>query len=584
MVNGNISGIKKPLLEQIEYLYEIKTNRGDFASGELIDFMSDLTAQTGREISAFLSRAGKVLDISVGDSQTVQMPYIRKRRGHQGLSGVRCIHTHPEGGAMLSDVDISTLLSSRMDAMAAVSVRDGKAKSVCVGFIGEKLDEPVVYGPFAVSKIPDRALMLEIANATQRVSVQVSMHETGDIRERAMLIGLNSTEESMQELRRLADTAGVDVVMMDTQARERDKSFYVGKGKASELSLKAAAADADVAVTDDELTPLELKNLEEVLGLKVLDRTMLILDIFAKHAKTREGKLQVELAQLKYNLPRLQGEGFVLSRLGGGIGTRGPGEKKLEVDKRRIRRRIFEMESEIEDLNSQRQMRRSERIKNRMKTVALVGYTNAGKSSLLNALSGAGVTAEDKLFATLDPVTRRVKMPSGITVLFTDTVGFINKLPHELVDAFKSTLEETLQADLLLNVIDASSGQCEMQSKVVYSVLEGIGATGKPVIDVYNKADLLENYPVVGGRPVYVSAKDGTGLDSLLKIADEALKPKMFFVDTSIEYSRGDILALVREHGQDVLIDYSPGAIHIKAMLPADIARDVIQAESRKTN
>ena len=563
----------------MERIYDIKVPRSEFVSRrtDRSPGRYDISSRKG-DFGFFVSDRVRVLDVSVGDQQTVLMPYIRKRRGDQGISGIRCIHTHPEGSAMLSDVDVSTLLSSRLDAMAALSVRDGKAKSVCVGFVGEKLDQSVIYGPFAASKLPNRALISEIANATQRVLEQISLHETGAVKERAMLIGLNSTDESMLELRRLADTAGVKVVLMDTQMRERDRSYYIGKGKARELSLKAAAADVDVAITDDELSPLETKNLEEILGVKVLDRAMLILDIFAKHAKTREGKLQVELAQLKYNLPRLEGEGFILSRLGGGIGTRGPGEKKLEVDKRRIRRRIFEMEKEIEELNDQRQLRRNERIKSRIKTVALIGYTNAGKSSLLNALSGAGVTAEDKLFATLDPVTRRVQLPSGIMVLFTDTVGFINKLPHELVSAFRSTLEETMQADLLLNVIDASSSQRDVQSKVVYSVLESIGASEKPVIDVYNKVDLLKDLPQACDRTGFVSAKDGTGLDILLDRVDAALKPKMFLVEMLLDYARGDILALIREYGQDLRIDYRPEAINIHAILPADIAQDVLKA------
>ncbi len=580
MVNGNIGGIKKTLLERMEHMYDITVPRSEFITPELIDTMAALTTQTGREISVFLSRQGRVLDVSVGDQKTVQMPYIRKRRGDQGLSGVRCIHTHPEGSAMLSDVDLSTLLSSRLDAMAAVSVHEGEAKHLCVGFIGDKLDKPVVYGPFSKSRIPHRVLMNEIAGATRRVFAQIALHETEDARERAMLIGLNSTPESMLELRRLADTADVEVVLADTQMRERDRSYYIGKGKARELSIKAAAANASVAITNDELSPLESKNLEDILGLKVLDRTMLILDIFAKHAKTKEGKLQVELAQLKYNLPRLQGMGFVLSRLGGGIGTRGPGEKKLEVDRRRVRRRIYELEGEIDKLSNQRRLRRNERIKNRIKSVALIGYTNAGKSSLLNALSNAGVEAGDKLFATLDPVTKRVKLPSGTTVLFTDTVGFIDKLPHDLVNAFRSTLEETLEADLLLNVIDSSNSQCEAQSKVVYSVLESIGAAEKPVIDIYNKADLLKEYPGKSERMVYVSAKDGTGLQDILEMVDMELKQKMFLVEMSLDYARGDTLALIREHAQDLSIEYTPEAMNIHARLPADIAQEVLKAGS----
>jgi len=576
LVNGNIKGIKKSLLDQAEHIYDIRLPRSEFVSGELTARMAEITAQTGREVSVFLSREGRVLDVSIGDQQTVLMPYIRKRRGYSGISGVRCIHTHPKGSAMLSDVDISTLLSSKLDAMAAVSVRDGKAQKMCVGFIGNRLDEPAVYGPFSMETIPNRALMAEILNATQRVLDQIALYETHALSERALLIGIHFDDESMLELKRLADTAGVTVVSTDIQARERDGAYYIGSGKAKEIALNIAAMDIDVVIADDELTPLETKNLEQLLGVKVLDRTMLILDIFAQHAKSREGKLQVELAQLKYSLPRLEGTGTVLSRLGGGIGTRGPGEKKLEVDKRRIRRRIFEMEREIAALEDQRNLRRSERIKNRIKSVALVGYTNAGKSSLLNALSGAGVIAEDKLFATLDSVSRRVRLPSGTVALFTDTVGFINKLPHELVSAFKSTLEETVQADVLLNVIDASSREYERQSKVVYSVLESLGAAEKTVIDVYNKSDLLMDDLSNCGGSIFVSAKEKTGLDELLAVVDTALKPKMFPMDIELDYSRGDLLSLINEHGRNVRIEYLPKTINIRALLPADVAQHVM--------
>lgn len=576
MINGNIKGLSDKVLEGLEKIYDIATSRGEFASAELLEQMANYTGQINREISVFLSRSGRVLDVSVGDHETVSMPYIRKRRGNLALSGVRCVHTHPESTSMLSDVDTATLLSSRLDAMAALAVRGGEPKSLCAAFIGEKLDQFEMYGPFHVARIPHAFLMAEIMAATVRVAAEIELHETGDAREKAILVGLNSDDASMEELKRLADTAGVDVVGMETQARQRDRGYYIGKGKARELSLAAAALDADVVICDDELSPTENRNLEELLGIKVLDRTTLILDIFAKHAKTREGKLQVELAQLKYNLPRLAGEGFVLSRLGGGIGTRGPGEKKLEVDRRRIRRRIFELEQEIEQIAQQRRLRREEREKNRIREVALVGYTNAGKSSLLNALSGAGVRAEDRLFATLDPVTRRVVLPSGTPVLFTDTVGFIGKLPHELVSAFRSTLEGAAGADLLLNVIDASSSRCEEQSRVVYEVLDNLGASGKPVLDVYNKADLLEEFPENGGGAVFISAKQGMGIGGLLARVDAMLRPKLYPVELTLDYKRGDLLALAREHGEDLDIRYEPEGIYIKGMLPAEIAKSIL--------
>ncbi len=570
MINGNTEGIRDSILERLEQLYEFTMTSQEFATPELLEFMAEYSSMLNREISVFISRSGKILDVSIGSNDNVSLPYIRKRRGTLGLSGVRCIHTHPAGSSMLSSVDTGTLLSSRLDAMAAVSCIDGKAKAISVGMIGDSLTEAAVFGPFHINRMPVKPLMDQIAYTTAKVAEMIRLADTEEKKERAMLIGLNSTPESMRELALLTDTAGAEVVSSDVQMRERDKGSYIGKGKAKELALKASALDADVAIFDDELTSIEIKNLEEILGLKVIDRTTLILDIFAAHAKTREGKLQVELAQNKYNLPRLAGEGAVLSRLGGGIGTRGPGEKKIEVDKRRIRRRIFELEQEIKKLAEERQLRRATREKNRIKEVALVGYTNAGKSSLLNAVSDAGVYAEDKLFATLDPVTRRVTLPSGKEVLFTDTVGFIEKLPHDLVSAFRSTLEEAARADLLLCVTDASSPESDNHIKVVNEVLTSLDAGDKPIITVYNKCDLLSEVPKNSRSTVYISAKSGAGIDELLAITDEALKPKLKSIVVKLGYHEGARLAGIQKIAEDINIECLDDAMIVKAMVPQD--------------
>ena len=570
MINGNTEGIRDSVLERLEQLYEFNITAQEFASPELLDFMAEYSCMLNREISVYISRGGRVLDVSVGSNDNVTLPYIRRRRGTLGLSGVRCIHTHPSGSPMLSDVDVGTLISSRLDAMAAVACIDGKARAISVGMIGESLGESAVYGPYYISRIPQKQLMELISLTTSRVANMIRLADTGEKKERAMLVGLNSSEASMKELALLADTAGAEVVSTDVQNRERDKASYVGRGKAKELALKASALDADVAIFDDELTAIELKNLEELLGLKVIDRTTLILDIFAAHAKTREGKLQVELAQNKYNLPRLAGEGVVLSRLGGGIGTRGPGEKKIEVDKRRIRRRIYELEQEIEKLSAERELRRASREKNRVKEVALVGYTNAGKSSLLNAVSDAGVYAEDKLFATLDPVTRRVQLPSGKEVLFTDTVGFIEKLPHDLISAFRSTLEEAARADLLLCVTDCSSPLSDEHIRVVNEVLESLGAADKPMITVYNKCDLLEEVPQNGRNTAYISAREGRGIEELLLMTDEALKPKLKSVSVKLGYHEGARLAAIQRVAEQIDIDCVDDGMIVRAMVPQD--------------
>ena len=581
MINGNTKGIKQYILEEMEQIYEYSCGYNEFISPMLINLLARYTSLLEREISIYLSRGGKVLDVSIGDNDHVSLPYVRKRRGIHGLSGVRCIHTHPGGSSQLSQVDIGTLLSSRLDSMAALAVRDGEAKSLQAGFIGETLTEPVLYGPYHVARIPQAAFMAEIERATARVADLVRLQETDDQKERAILVGVGAQDSEMQELAMLADTAGAEVIGKMTQGKpNRDAGVYVGKGKIKELQLAISAVDADLIIVNDELSAIEQRNLEEQLGVKVIDRTVLILDIFARHAKTREGKLQVELAQLKYNLPRLMGEGLSLSRLGAGIGTRGPGETKLESDRRRIRRRIFELEREIDKLSEQRTLRRAQREKNQMKEIALVGYTNAGKTSLLNAISGAGQYAENKLFATLDPVTRKFTLPSGKEVLLTDTVGFVDKLPHDLVSAFRSTLEEATRADLLLNVTDASNPDNLHQMQVVRQVISDLGAQDKPMLAVFNKADLLESAPQIAApNSYYVSAHTGQGLDQLLEAIDKALMPRLMRISLKLGYHEGARLAQLQAHAEDIRIEYLDDRMEITALLPEAAAKRILSGK-----
>ena len=578
MINGNTNGIKQYILDEMELIYSHQCGANEFISPTLIDFLAKYTSLLGKEISIYLSRAGRVLDVSIGDSDHVSLPYVRKRRGLQGLSGVRCIHTHPGGSSQLSSVDIGTLLSSRLDSMAALAVRDGEAKSLQAGFLGETLTQPVLYGPYSIHRIPNAYFMAEIERATARVAELIRLQDTGTQKERAILVGVGVQESEMQELAMLADTAGAEVLGQMVQSKvNRESSSYIGKGKLKELSLAISASDADLIIVNDELTAIEARNLEEALGIKVIDRTVLILDIFARHAKTREGKLQVELAQLKYNLPRLLGEGLSLSRQGAGIGTRGPGETKLEADRRRIRRRIFELEKEIDKLGEQRNLRREQREKNQVKEVALVGYTNAGKTSLLNALANTEQYAENKLFATLDPVTRKISLPSGKEVLLTDTVGFVSKLPHDLVSAFRSTLEEATRADLLLEISDASNPENFHQIQVVHEVLSSLGAQDKPLIHVYNKADLLAELPQqIAPNSYYVSAKTQQGLDQLLEAIDVALRPKLIEVSLKLGYQEGAKLAQLQKYAEQIDIDYQDTCMHIRALLPETAARRIL--------
>ena len=490
------------------------------------------------------------------------------RRNTRRLSMVRCIHTHPGGNPQLSDVDISSLRSMHFDAMAAVGAKDGKATGIQAAFLGEivgGVNKVFLTDVVPVKKIPQRAWMDAIERADSEVLIGAST-STQEEKERAYLVGLDS-ERSLEELARLADTAGAIVVGTMLQKKTRpDTATYIGSGKANELSLDCQAKDADIVIFDDELTGVQTRNLEDVLrGVKVLDRTTLILDIFAQRAQSREGRLQVELAQMAYQLPRLMGHGISMSRLGGGIGTRGPGETRLEMDRRRIRRRMSDLRHEIKELEAQRGLRRARREKNKVPVVALVGYTNAGKSTLLNTLSDANVLAEDKLFATLDPVVRTVRLPGGGEFLLVDTVGFISKLPHALVDAFRSTLEEALLADILLIVSDGSSDEMHHQHDVVLEVLASLGASDKPMIDVINKVDVMECLPQWPGA-LPISAKTGKGIDKLLEEILRQLRGVQRKLRVMIPYAQGAAISMLHENGNVLSEEYTDTGIAVEVM------------------
>lgn len=374
--------------------------------------------------------------------------------------------------------------------------------------------------------------------------------------ESALLVGVDSgdfdCEESLSELAELAKTAGAEVQAKVTQKREKpDAATYIGRGRLEEIKDFCRDNETDLLIFDTELTPSQQRNIEDITGIRVIDRTELILDIFAARARSGEGKLQVELAQLKYSLPRLGGKGTSLSRLGGGIGTRGPGETKLETDRRHIRRRIKSLEDDLEALSKRRRIARARREKDGTQTVAIVGYTNAGKSTLMNTLTQAGVLAEDKLFATLDPTARALTLPDGRRVMLIDTVGFIRRLPHGLVEAFKSTLEEAATATLILNVCDASSPECAEHLDVTNRLLDELGCSGKPVIAVFNKCDVAPDigWLSAGLRSVKISALNGEGLDRLIEEIVKALPPTRKKVSLLMPYSMGSDAALLRSDG-----------------------------------
>lgn len=581
-VNGNLTGIKNTIIERIAAVYDIEMDQSEFASAELIETLSSLTGEIGKEISVYVSRNGSIVDVSVGDSSKVSLPNMRLVRNEDRLCGVRCIHTHPNGDGRLSGVDIGTLRSSKLDCMAALGVLDGKPTQLYAAYLGDLIEESdtyeaLIYGPLRPLKLPQKALIAEIFNSDDRFrSVTKVVEDTES--ERAILVGMENSEgyDTLEELAELAKTAGATVLnKVYTRKRVIDNATYIGSGKAEELALMRSELEADLFIFDDELSAIQLRSLEEILGARIIDRTTLILDIFAARATSREGKLQVELAQMRYRLPRLLGQGQVLSRLGGGIGTRGPGEKKLEIDRRRIRRRIYELETELSEIEKQRGLRRESRKANRIPLVALVGYTNAGKSTLLNRLTNSDVLAEDMLFATLDPVVRQITLPGGTEALLSDTVGFINKLPHDLVKAFKSTLEEVSAADLILHVIDYSSPYHEKQMQVVDEVLAGLDAADIPTIRVFNKIDkATEPVPSQSGEQLCISAKQGHGIDALFSMIEQALNSARQEIEIIVPYSKYEAVSFIRERGMLLEEEHLEIGTRIKARLDsADIGQ-----------
>ncbi len=405
--------------------------------------------------------------------------------------------------------------------------------------------------------------------------------ETSEDIERVILVGVSTedhddSERSLMELKDLADTAGAETVGRILQNLDRpNAATYVGKGKLDEIAALARETSATGIICDDELSPAQMRNLSDELSMKVMDRTMLILDIFAKHASSGEGKLQVELAQLKYRSSRLVGANSSMSRVTYGIGMRGPGEKKLEVDRRLIRNRIAELKAEIENMDRMRETTRQLRQKNAIPVISIVGYTNAGKSTLLNRLTGASVLEADMLFATLDPTTRNYRLESGQEVLFTDTVGFIRKLPHHLVDAFRSTLEEAKYADVIWHVIDASDTESNVKMHVVYDTLRKLGIRDKPIVAVFNKQDaVLWKEPLhdaTADASVRISAKNGFGIDTLLETTEELLKKQKIYYEGTIGYNDGSLLQQIRKSGQLLEERYEADGIAVKAYLTPEL-------------
>ena len=590
---GNLKGIRNSVIEELKTLYDMKLTSGQLLSAELALKLADITDFINREISVYITRSGQIIKVVVGSNETVELPAVEGRRGSSRLSGIRCVHTHPSGAPALSGVDISALKSNRFDCMVAIGVTSPYYAESTLGFgmiVGIDENEQFIvenYGPLTMADA-ENIYFPNLVNTVERIlDKQTSSTSLAQAQERAVLVGMEyngmlntlgwTIEDSVEELKQLADTAGAQVVARFLQKRPKpDPAFFIGKGKVQELALFVQQENVDLCIFDDELSPAQQRNIEQAMGIRVLDRTALILDIFAQRARTNEGKLQVELAQLQYNLPRIMGKGLTLSRLGGGIGTRGPGETKLEVDRRRIRDRIAYIKECIGKVKSVRTLHRASRNKASVPTVSLVGYTNAGKSTLLNTLTNSDIYAKDQLFATLDPTTRQLDLPDKQQAILTDTVGFIQRLPHQLVAAFQSTLEEVIEADVLLHVIDVSHELYKEQSNAVYHVLEQIGAKDKTIITVYNKIDKLPEDSALPARlaqeenSVCISAKAGLNLDKLLEMIAENLKLKAVEEYFLIPYSESAVAAKLHSVGTVLEQEYLAEGTQLKVRLDAN--------------
>lgn len=590
---GNLKGIRNSVIEELKTLYDMKLSSGQLLSAELALKLADITEFINREVSVYITRSGQIIRVAVGSNETVELPAVEGRRGSGRLSGIRCVHTHPNGTPSLSGVDISALKANRFDCMIAIGVTAPDYTQSTLGFgmiVGMDENEQFVvenYGPLTMAEAETIYFPNLVTTVERILEKQTSSTSLAQAQERAVLVGMEyngmlntlgwTIEDSVEELKQLADTAGAQVVAKFMQKRPKpDPAFFIGKGKVQELALFVQQENIDLCIFDDELSPAQQRNIEQAMGIRVLDRTALILDIFAQRARTNEGKLQVELAQLQYNLPRIMGKGLSLSRLGGGIGTRGPGETKLEVDRRRIRDRIAYIKECIGKVKSVRTLHRAGRNKASVPTVSLVGYTNAGKSTLLNTLTNSDIYAKDQLFATLDPTTRQLDLPNKQQAILTDTVGFIQRLPHQLVAAFQSTLEEVVEADVLLHVIDVSHELYKEQSNAVYHVLDQIGAKDKTIITVYNKIDKLPADSALPTRlaqeenSICISAKANINLDKLLELIAENLKLKAVEEYFLIPYSDSAEAARLHNVGTVLEQEYLAEGTKLKVRLAAD--------------
>lgn len=582
MIGGNIQGVKDYLLKELENLFEEKIEKGKFLREDIILKIVEISTLINKEISIAIDRNGKILDINIGDSGSATLPKVEYKE--RKLCGIRIIHTHPNGNPKLSDVDISALIELKLDAISAIGInKDGKINGISMGFCKVQ-DNNILHEEYLsknLSTVEDYNYLAKVQEIEKELRAR-NIDE--DYKEYAILVGRES-QESLDELKELASACDIETVHMILQKGSKiDKSFYIGSGKVIELARAKQIRAANLIIFDEELSGIQIRNLEDNIGCRVIDRTSLILEIFGRRARTKEAKIQVKLAELKYKGTRLIGFGTELSRIGGGLGNRGLGETKLELDRRKIKDEISNLKTELEKIKKIRGTQREKREKSNMGKISLVGYTNVGKSTLRNLIvknyckdnsnKTEDVFAENMLFATLDTTVRVVELKDKKEVAVIDTVGFIRKLPHDLVEAFKSTLEEVIFSDILIHVVDSSSENLFKEISVVEGVLKELGCEDKPTILALNKTDkiteekLLEIEEKLSTyETVRISAKENINVDLLLEKAIEKLPEDLRKVEYIIPYTDTSVSAYIHNNSSVLSEEYQNEGIYIVAMV-----------------
>lgn len=585
MIKGNVDGIKDFILKELDSIYDITVTKNRVIEPEIIALIASISSRINREINVAIDRRGNIVEISIGDSSSVQLPLLNVQE--KRLSGIRVIHTHPNGNPNLSSIDISALTKLKLDCIAAIGVVEKKITGVVMGFCnvdGDELSHEVT----EIMNIPEFIDYDFLYRIEEIESILKKRNIVENDDEYAILVGIDN-DESLDELAELARACNVKVVGKFFQKKSKiDPCYFIGTGKVIELARFKQIKKANLIIFDEELSGLQVKNLEEVTGCKVIDRTVLILEIFATRARTREAKIQVELAQLKYRSSRLLGFGTTMSRTGGGVGTKGPGEKKLEIDKRRIRETIHDLKQELEKIRKTRITQREKRDESGIPKISLVGYTNVGKSTLRNLLVSMytadntskkeDVFAENMLFATLDITTRAITLPDKRVASLTDTVGFVRKLPHDLVEAFKSTLEEVSFSDLIIHVVDISSDTVVEQIKAVENVLSELNALDKPTFLALNKCEMATPEQIANVKEKFsnyqmieISAKQNYNIDKFLDMTVSLLPQTTRKCTYLIPYTDTSMGAYLHRNAIIQSEDYEGEGVRIVAIVNDEV-------------